>query len=297
MATDVAMRVGLVLPQFNPTVAGEGPGWWPQVQECARRAEGLGFDSLWLTDDGYDPLAALGALARLTSRVRMGTLGLAISRRPVTVVAKALSTIDVVSGGRLVVGLRARPEDGPARLTEACQVLVGMFGGGPFSFAGTDIRVSNARCLPLPVQRPHPPIWLTGESDGLLDVVAGHAQGWHVAWAGAPEAYRRSLVAMEAACDRVGRDPSTVSRSLGVGVLVGEDEADLQRRLRLCATPTADWRRGGLAGTVEEVGHRLGEVARLGVDTVIVDLRGVPLSATDPDDVAMLASACSLKRL
>jgi len=300
---DVAMHVGLALPQYELTGAGVGPVRWQEVQECALLAEGLGFESLWLAERGCDPLVALGSLARTTHRVRLGTLVLDAALRPPAVVAKALATIDVVSGGRLVVGLGVGRDDGAAQLAEACQVVVGMFGGGPFSFAGTHVQVTGARCLPLPVQRPHPAIWVSGSSDELLDVVARHGAGWNAAWACTPGYYRERLVALEAACHRVGRDPTTVTRSLGLSALVGDDPADLERRfLKLCdvdptvaATTLDAWRRGRLVGTAEEVGAQLDEWEGLGVDTLVLGAGAVPFALTGPDDVAMLASACNLE--
>jgi len=301
------MHVGLVLPQFDLSDSGGETLPWHEVGDCARLAEGLGFDSVWVTDQAYDPLVALGALARVTHRVRLGTLGLSASRRPAAVTAKALTTIDVVSHGRLIVGLGADQNRGDAHddeLAEACQVLVGMFGGGPFSFTGAHVQVSEARCLPLPVQRPHPPIWVGGDSDGLLDVVARHADGWSTSWAWTLEAYRRRLGVLDCACDRVGRDSATVARSVGLSALVGEDEADLVRRFRHLGEvdPTVagtldEWRQGRLVGTVEEVGHQLEEWKALGVDLVILGVESRRFSATEPGDMAMLASACSLEAL
>jgi len=295
------MRVGLALPQFELS-GGGGPVRWQEAQECARLAENLGFESLWLADHGYDPLVALGALARATERVRLGTLVLDAALRPPAVLTKALATIDVVSGGRLVVGLGAADEQGAAQLAEACQVVVGMFGGGPFSFTGAHVRITDARCLPLPVQRPHPPIWVDGSSDDLLDVVARHCQGWNAGWLRTPGTYRERLTVLEAACERAGRDPATITRSLGLSTLVGEDGPDLQRRFRhLCeSAPVAgatldEWRQGRLVGTVEEVGGQLTEWETLGVDTVVLGPGAVPFSAIGPEDVSMLAAACSLK--
>ncbi len=297
------MHVGLALPQFDPTPSGGETAPWSTVQECARRAEGLGFESVWVLDQGYDPLVALGALARVTRRLRLAPM-LDAGRRPASVVAKALATIDVVSRGRLVVGLGADgggAVDEPALLAESCQVLVGMFGGGPFSFTGDHVQVSEVRCLPLPVQRPNPPIWVGGHSDGLLDVVARHADGWLASWVWTPEAYRRRLDVLDAACDRLGRDPATVTRSVGLSTLVGDDDSDLLRRFRhLCdkAPTTAgtldEWRRGRLVGTVDEVGRQLEEWAALGVDTVVLGVGAAPFSATGLDDMAMLASACNV---
>ena len=329
------MRIGLALPQFDFSVPGERPLRWSTVVGWARRAEDLGFHSLWLADHlfveisgwggppgrygVYDPIVALGALARVTRRPRLGTLVLCAPLRPATVLAKALATLDVLSGGRLVIGLGAGwyeqeftaagvPfEGGAARLShlaEACEVLKGMFGGGPFSFTGAREQARGARCLPRPVQRPGPPIWIGGRGDRLLDVVARHADGWNTVWVWTPAAYRERRAALEAACERAGRDPSTVSRSLGLYALVGEDERDLARRFRRLAdgapagviggTSLDEWRQGRLVGTVAEVAEQLVEWEALGVDDLVLSAGALPFAVTAPDDVDLLAAACRL---
>ncbi|MGI8778014.1 MAG: LLM class flavin-dependent oxidoreductase [Acidimicrobiales bacterium] len=317
------MHIGLALSQFDLPTGWDHVLGWATVRDRAQLAERLGFESLWLADQvvvdatsadrrprvgGYDPLVALGALARTTHRARLGTLLFAFLR-PAAVLAKALATLDVVSAGRLVVGLGPSGVPGlsgdAAPLGEVCQVLAGMFGGGPFSFTGAHIRVTDARCLPLPVQRPHPPIWLGGDGDDLLDMVARHAEGWNAAGAWTPDAYRQRLNALDVACERVGRDPATVTRSLGLTALVGESGADLERRFRRLrdvapaavpgSTTFDEWRRGRLVATVDEVGAGLEEWSALGVDTVVLGAGGDGFSVTEPDDMAMLAASCSLK--
>ena len=204
------MDVGLALPQFDFSVPGERPLRWETVRGWAGRAEDLGFDSVWLADHlfwdigryggragpqfAYDPLVALAALGRVTRRVRLGTLVLNAPLRPPTVLAKALASLDVVAGGRLIVGLGAgnfepeyraaevpfaRPGVRLAQLGEALDVLRGMFGGGPYTFEGEHYRAFEARCLPRPVQEPHPPLWVGGRGDRLLDLVARKADGWN----------------------------------------------------------------------------------------------------------------------
>lgn len=326
------MRVGLALPHFDFSVPGEDPLPWSILADWARRAEALEFESLWVADHlfldlaryggppgtfgSYDPLVVLAALARVTRQVRLGTLVLCTPLRPVTVLAKALSTLDVVSGGRLVAGLGAgwyepelaaaglaseRPAARLAHLEEACEVLRGMFGGGPYSFAGARIRAVEARCRPRPLQRPHPPIWVGGRGDRLLGVVARQADGWNTAWTSTPGSYRERVAVLEAACEAAGRDPADVTRSLGLYTLVGEDRRDLQRRFdRLCRlSPPGvmegqsldEWRRGRLVGTVEEVREQAAEWGALGVNTLVLSVGALPFSVTVADDVALAAAS------
>ncbi len=302
------------------------------MADWARRGESLGFESLWVADHlfldlaryggagathgSYDPVVTLGALARVTHRARLGPLVMCTPLRPVTVLAKAMATLDVVAGGRLVLGLGAawyepellaaglaldRPGARLAHLAEACEVLRGMFGGGPYTFTGAHVRALEARCRPRPVQRPHPPIWIGGRGDRLLSVVAGQADGWNTAWSSTPERYRERLRELDAACEAVGRDPATVTRSLGLYTLVGEDRRDLQRRFdRLCrlaprgvmdGRSLAEWRQGRLVGTVDEVREQAAEWQALGLDTLILSVGPLPFSVTVADDLALAAAS------
>lgn len=329
------MDVGLALPQYDFSVPGESPLRWETLLGWAERAEALGFGSVWLSDHlfldisrygappgdhgCFDALVALAAIARRTSTVRLGTLTLCVPLRPATVLAKALATLDVVSGGRLTVGLGAgwyapeleaagltleRPGVRLARLAEAVQVVRGMFGGGPFTFDGTYERAVGARCQPRPVQRPAPPIWVGGKGDRLVELAGRHADGWNTAWIWTYDDWKAKAARLDDACDRAGRDPASVSRSLGLYALVGEDEADLARRFRrlqelsppgvLDRTDLAAWRTGRLVGTVEQVGEQLHRWEELGVSSLVVNAGAVPFALASSDDVDLLATTCRL---
>lgn len=122
-------------------------------------AEHAGFSPLWVDDGPEDAVVVLGALARLTTVASIGAT-FDLSRRPVPVLAKMLATIDVLSRGRLVIGLRSPV----AVFEEVLEVLEGMFTGEPFEHGGT-IPVRGARCRPLPAQRPRPPVVQVHELD------------------------------------------------------------------------------------------------------------------------------------
>ena len=153
------MRIGFALPQYDYSVPGDSPLRWETLLAHAQRADELGFDSLWLSDHLFldiakyggtadphgifEPLVTLAALARAVTRPRLGTLVACEALRPASVLAKALATLDRISGGRLDVGLGAGwypPEyeavglDFPppgqrlARLAEAVEVVRGLLG-------------------------------------------------------------------------------------------------------------------------------------------------------------------------
>jgi probable F420-dependent oxidoreductase len=326
------VKVGLALPQYDYSVAGENPLTFATIVEYARAAEARGFDSVWLSDHlfldlakyggpderygCFEPLVTLAALARSVDRIRLGTLVLCEALRPATVAAKALATLDRISGGRLDVGLGAgwyepeytaigmtlpRPGERLARLREAVDVVTGLLGGGPFTYEGRFHQAHDAHNLPPAQQQPRPRVFVGGSGDRLLDLVARSADGWNTCWAWTPEAYRERLGVLERACARVDRDPATVWRTLGLYALVGENEADLRRRferLRELSPPGirtledfATFRTGRLVGTIEQVRDQVGEWEALGVDTIVCGLGAVPFQAGPLADLELLAAA------
>ena len=313
------MDVGLALPQFDYAADGEDAPAWDTTLDAAARAERLGFTSVWLADHLFlsmdfkyggppgrhravDPLVALAAVARAAPTVRVGTLVLCAQLRPPKVLAKAVASLDRIAGGRLVVGIGAgwyepeyveagvpfeRPSVRLRQLADTVDVLREMCASGA--------------TRPAPAQQPCPPVWVGGKGDRLLDVVAGHADGWNTVWVWTPEAYLERLAALEQACERVGRDPASVTRSLGLTTLVGTDDADLARRYErlLAATPPGvldgvpleEFREGRLVGTPEHVRDQLGRWAELGVSTFVVGLGALPFGVSDTDDIDLVASA------
>ena len=323
------MRIGLALPQYDYSVPGESPLEWETIAEHARRAEALDFDSLWLsdhlfldiakyggTDDhhgAFECLVTLAALARTVSKPRLGSLVICEAFRPATVLAKSLATLDRISGGRLDVGLGAgwyepeyeaigMPMPSPRvrldRLAEAVEVVKRLLGGGPLTFEGQHHRAVGARNLPPALGEPR--VFVGGKGDRLLRLVAEQADGWNTCWTWTIDDYRGRLDRLERECDKLGRDPATVWRSLGLYALCGEDEADLQRRfdrmrdLMPAGTVPDDldaWRVGRLVGTVEEVREQAAGWDGLGVETLILGAGPLPFSVTALDDVELLAHA------
>jgi alkanesulfonate monooxygenase SsuD/methylene tetrahydromethanopterin reductase-like flavin-dependent oxidoreductase (luciferase family) len=171
------MRFGLSVPPFTDPA---------EVVALASRAEASGWDGFFLWDhlswdgvvDAHDPWVLLGAIARETERVRLGTMVTPLSRRRPQMVAKHLTTLDHLSGGRAVlgVGLGDPPDldfsdfgDEPsyrvrAEITdEALTVLGGLLGEGRVSHHGSHLDV-EASLRPLPLQRPRIPIWVAGRA-------------------------------------------------------------------------------------------------------------------------------------
>lgn len=325
------MRFGLALPHYDFSLPGGGPASFARVAEVARDAERLGFDSVWVSDHFFaslarfggppepqgslEPLTTLGGLAAVTERVRLGTLVLCAPFRHPAIVAKSATAVDLVSGGRLDLGIGAGWYEeefeafgygfGTAGerfsvLEEAVAVLSGLLPGGPFDFEGKHFALKGAYNHPVPAQRPRPPIWIGGKGgDSLLRLAARHAEGWNTVWRWTPAAYAERVRRAREVCEREGRDPATLRLSLGLYTLVGENPDDLVARFRAIQR----WMPGGaldgelldayavdtLTGTPEQALERIAAFVKLGVEEMIVCLSPVWFSLPDPSMLDLFA--------
>lgn len=257
------MRVGLALPHYDFSFPDGRPVSWEGIAGWGKRAEQLGFDSVYVSDHFFlslaryggssevhgsvDPLMALAGLATATERVRLGTLVLGAGFRHPAMVAKSAVTIDHLSGGRLDLGLgagwyedeyRALGYDfGPLGhrfeiLEESVEVLSLLFGEKePVTWQGEHFHLDEAYCRPRPRQEPRPPLWVGGKGGPrLLRLVARRADGFNTVWAWTPEGYGERSRALDELCHREGRDPRSVKRSVGLYTVIGEDQRDLDAR-------------------------------------------------------------------
>lgn len=327
------MRVGLALPHYDFSLPGGAPVTFDSVAEVAVRAERLGFDSVWMSDHFFaslerygggprrygtlEPLVTLGALAAITERVRLGTLVLSAGFRHPAVLAKSATAIDRLSGGRLELGLGAGWFEDEfeafgmpfgsvgerfSLLEETLGYLDAMFGQEPASFRSSRFFMHEAYNRPPALQEPRPPILVGGKGGPrLLRLAVRYAEGWNAAWRWTVEAYAERVAAARRECERTGRDPATFRLSLGLYTVVGEDDADVERRwetMRDVLPPgVADavgletLRSEGLAGTPEQVLERLSAFAALGVGELVVCPAPVWFAMPDPSMLDLLAEA------
>ena len=184
MAHDRRFRFGV-----QAATAQSGHEW----ADLARKVEALGYDTLFVPDhfgDQLAPLPALAAAADATTELKVGTLVLDNDFRHPVVLAKELATVDVLSGGRLEVGLGAGwmttdyeqsgiPHDRPGirieRLAEGIEIIKGLFGEGPVTFAGEHYQVTELDGSPKPAQRPSPPWLIGGGGERMLRLAAREA--------------------------------------------------------------------------------------------------------------------------
>ncbi len=195
-------QIGIALPNL--------PGITPPlIPEFARRIEAGGFAGVWSLDrlvyENPDPVTALAACAAVTSRVRLGTSVLLLPLHPPVVLAKQLATIDILSNGRLIlgVGIGGRPDDFSAasvpmakrgsRAAEAIQIMKQVWAGEPIRHHSTHFAIECGPVGPLPVQRPHPPIWMGGIQEPALRRIARIADGFIGTGGAGPDGFRKTL--------------------------------------------------------------------------------------------------------
>ena len=234
---------------------------WETTKEGILKAEELGFDAAWAPDHlllgrdnaEYECWTLLSAIAGMTSDIRMGSLVLCNDYRNPALVAKMAATLDVISDGRLELGLGAgwhEPEydaygweyrDGferLMRLDESIRLIKRMWDtepGEPASFDGDRYQIEDAYCAPGPVQEPHPPILVGGQGEEVtLKLVAKHADVWNTdVFNGDVDTLERKIGVIEDHCETVGRDPDDVEYSWDGHVICTRDEEKYERLLDL----------------------------------------------------------------
>ncbi len=193
------MHFGVGLPHFRHEASPEA------ILKVARQAEALGFDSVWVSDHivvpqsaiprfgevFFEPFTTLAYVAGKTGRIRLGTSVIILPYRNPLFMAKALATIDVLSGGRLIVGaavgwlaeefeaLGIPFTERGARSDEALRVMRSLWTEAEPRFEGKFFRFAGIKAEPKPLQKPHPPIWIGGNSQAALRRAAEFADAWH----------------------------------------------------------------------------------------------------------------------
>ena len=245
------MRYGLNLRPVGRDSTPEDYVWMAEL------AERLRFDSVWhfdhvvipkvfdkspyrqmyggefpLTaeDSFFEPLTTLSFLAGKVHTPRLGLAVLVVPYRNPVLTAKMLSTLDVLSGGRLIVGvgtgwtekefeiLAAPPYEDRGRVTdEYIDIFIELWTKDNPTFQGKHYQVSNVGLQPKPVQKPHPPIWVGGNTRRAFQRVARYGQGW-LTLALSPQQIAAKLPVLRRVCEEVGRDPDEIEVSAGVSV-------------------------------------------------------------------------------
>lgn len=239
-------------------IEGQEDVTWEQWVALAAAAEDAGLEALFRSDHylsvlgrrdrgSLDAWTTLAALAAVTDRIHLGTLVSPTTFRHPSLLAKAATTVDHVSGGRAELGIGAGwhepehraygfPFPGTAErmehAEEQLELVHRQWTEGPFDFAGTHYAVEGLDALPRPVQEPHPTLIVGGLAGGRSARLAARwADEYNTIFAGPEECARRRARVAEA-WEAAGREPATLRFSLMTGCVVGADRAELVERAR-----------------------------------------------------------------
>lgn len=291
------MRYGFYLPTRGRTATPE------DLEALVRRGEALGFTSVMIADhivfpsvvtskypytvsgvfpgqgDALEQLALMAFIAGKTERLRLVTSVMILPYRNPVATAKTLATIDVLSRGRVTVGvgvgwlreefeaLGAADFDRRGAVSdEYLRIFKALWTESPVSFAGEFYRFEDVRCLPEPVQKPHPPIWIGGHSKAALRRVARLGDGWHPVGANpavplTPADLRRDLDELYRLTEAEGRDPSALTISYKAPLY------DVSRPVAAGAD------RRPFSGSPDQMAEDIATYERLGVSELIFDFR------------------------
>lgn len=277
------MKLGICVPHYGRPIEVD------RMLAVARHTEEAGLDSVWVTDHVIvprdvdviyrehmlDPLAMLPWLAAVTERLLIGTSVIILPYRSPIPVAKLLASVDVLSGGRLIVGAAIGWLEGEfdalgvpfkervSRSEEALTLMRTLWTEERPELETARHRLAGVQVSPMPLRRPRPPIWIGGMSEGALRRVARLGDGWH-ATAATPETFRQGKQSVMKFWKEAGRE--------------GEPEWSL--RIPIFVTGVHEWAvdskllrgRHAIRGTIKQVAGQLAEYQRLGVSHVALEV-------------------------
>ncbi len=303
------IKFGVCVPTGNYLDLGDDPSPERQfnlIKGMARDAEDLGYDSIWLVDHlhtmrriepspVFECWTTLAALAMCTERVKLGQLVTCNAYRNPALLAKITSMVDIISGGRLILGIGAGwyehehrgfgydfPGAGErvARLGEALQIIKRMWTESKVDFSGKYYKLQGGINYPKPLQKPHPPILVGGGGEKLtLRLAAEHADIYN--WRGGPiEPYARKLEVLRQHCRDVGRDYGEIEKSYFTEVIVAETEKEVGSYVdslfdqgfnreyigkdRWVPMPREKYLAERIIGTPEQCAEQIGRITALG---------------------------------
>jgi len=302
------MRFGLFIPQgWRMDLVGIEPDrHWEVMRDLAVYADGSAWDSLWVYDHfhtvpmpsaeaTHEAWSLMSAYAATTSRIKLGQMCTAMSYRNPVYLAKVAATADIISGGRIQMGIgggwyehewRAYGYGFPAagvrlgRLDEGVQIMRDAWRDGKVSFDGKHYQVDGAIVSPKPLQDNGIPLWIAGGGEKVtLRIAAQYAQ--YTNFTAEPEAFAHKSELLAQHCEKVGTDFGSIVRSANFSAVVGSSEADVKDRLQRVRDRLVNYVPEALAdamasgtpdsatGTPEQVIERLAKIRDLGCEYAI----------------------------
>lgn len=252
------MRFGLFIPQgWRLDLIGIAPDeQWQVMRDLAAYADGAGWDSLWVydhfhtvpvpTDEAtHEAWTLMAAYAASTSRIKLGQMCTAMGYRNPVYLAKVAATTDIISGGRVQMGIGGGwyqheweaygygfPTAGQrlGMLDEGVQILRDAWRDGRVSFAGKHYKVDDAIVAPTPLQQGGPPLWIAGGGEKVtLRIAAKYAQ--YTNFTSEPAGFQHKSEVLAGHCRDVGTDYGKIVRSANFNAVIGDSEADVEDRI------------------------------------------------------------------
>ncbi|MBN1357545.1 TIGR03560 family F420-dependent LLM class oxidoreductase [Candidatus Bathyarchaeota archaeon] len=264
-----------------------------RVRDIVLECERLGYDSVWLDDHlmfEKRPIlecwTTLSALSTITSKIRLGSMVLCNGFRSPSVLAKMAATLDVISNGRLELGIGAGIQEDEheaygipfpkartrtALMKESVEIIKKMWTEEKANHRGRYYRISEAVCEPKPVQKPHPPITIGGGGEKFtLKVTAQHADRYDWGYVPTLERYKHKLNVLESHCKAVGRDFNEIEKScwLGGQMFIVKDHKEIDKtvsQLKPDNVSLKDFSKLNFVATPDECRQEIQRYTRLGV--------------------------------
>jgi F420-dependent oxidoreductase-like protein len=297
------MKFGLQHPNFSFDYKNQDVSQITDtLKNLITKAENSGIDSFWVMDHFHqiqfvgrpeEPMlegwTVISMLAAITTKIKLGTLVTGIIYRYPSVLAKIAATLDVLSKGRLFMGIGAgwneqeslaygisfpSNQERMLRLEEAIQVIRKMWTEEPYaSFNGKYYQIRNAYCNPKPIQKPSPPILVGGGGERkTLKIVAKYADACNLF--GSPETVRKKLDVLKDHCKSVGRDYDSILKTKLGAIIVDENNEMAKNRVRKTfrGMPEEQIKEFAIYGTPENVSRQIEAFEQVGIQYLIVDL-------------------------
>lgn len=305
------MKIGFILPLGEDGDLGRPPSW-AEIRALGVQAEDGGLDSIWTYDHllyrfpgdtqtrgVHECWSILSALADATSRVELGTLVMPTSWRNPALLAKMAVTVDEISGGRLILGLGTgyhQPEFDAFgypfdhrvdRFEEALQIIVPLLKEGKVDFEGTYVSAPNAELVPRGPRPSGVPVLIACRGPRMLELTAQYADGWNTAWFGEASASVNQRAEMSAACEKLNRDPASLTVTVGVQVM---SAAEVSRQ------DIAPDSAKVLHGTPAEIAAAFADYEAAGVDHIICGALAHTTYDYTTEVIALVSEALAILR-
>jgi len=271
-----------------------GINLFPHQWQDVSRIEELGFDSAWTSEHiffyfpTFDALTSLAAMAARTERIRLGTAVLLLPLRPAALAAKEIASVDIMSGGRVTVGIGIGGEypkefdavgvpvgERGARMDEALRVLKLLYTEDNVSFDGRFTKLDGVTLQPKPAQAGGPPLWIAGRSDAAMRRAGRFGDGYFP-YLFSPDRFREGLAKAREYAEKEGRDPSALTGAIYQFVALADtyEEGkmaaieDLSRRYNQPFDKIVD--RYVVMGNADDCARRLADFAEAGVEHFVL---------------------------